>query len=154
MKTVQKGNSPMSTENNKAAIRRVYEEAISRGNMAVIDELVSPDYVEHDPNYPQPVRGPEGLKQYFLAFRSAFPDLHLTIEDIVGEGDTVAVRHTTRGTQKGDLLGIPPTGKQLTTTGMTIQRFVDGKLVETWVNADSLGMLQRLGVIPAPGQGS
>jgi steroid delta-isomerase-like uncharacterized protein len=139
----------MSTENNKALVRRVYEEAINQGNLALLDELVSSDYVEHDPNYPQPVRGAEGLKQYFQTFRSAFPDLHFTIEDIIGEGDTVAVRQTGRGTHQGELFGIPPTGKQLTVTAMIFHRFVNGKPVESWVNSDSMGMLQQLGVIPA-----
>jgi len=139
----------MSTENNKTLIRRVYEETINQGNLALLDELYSSDYVEHDPNYPQPVLGAEGLKQYFQTFRTAFPDLHLAIEDLVGEGDTVAVRQTARGTHQGELFGIPPTGKQITVTGMTIHRFVNGKPVESWVNSDSLGMLQQLGVIPA-----
>ena len=139
----------MSTENNKALIRRVNEEAINGGNLALLDELASSDSVLHDPNYPQPVHGAEGLKQYIRTFRTAFPDVHFTIEDMVGEGDTVAVRHTARGTHQGELFGIPPTGKQLTVTGMTCQRFVNGKPVEIWVNADNLGMLQQLGVIPA-----
>ena len=139
----------MSTENNKALIRQVYEEAINQGNLALLDELVSSDYVEHDPNYPQPVRGAEGLKQYFQTFRSAFPDLHFTIEDIISEGDTVAVRQTGRGTHQGELFGIPPTGKQLTVTAMIFHRFANGKPVENWVNSDSMGMLQQLGVIPA-----
>ena len=139
----------MSTENNKALVRRATEEAINRGNLALLDELVSSDFVLHDPNYPQPVRGAEGLKQYFQTFRSAFPDLHFTIEDIIGEGDTVAVRQTGRGTHQGELFGIPPTGKQLTVTAMIFHRFVNGKPVENWVNSDSMGMLQQLGVIPA-----
>ena len=139
----------MSTENNKALVRRVYEETMNQGNLALLDELVSSDFVLHDPNYPQPVRGAEGLKQYFQTFRSAFPDLHFTIEDIIGEGDTVAVRQTGRGTHQGELFGIPPTGKQLTVTAMIFHRFVNGKPVENWVNSDSMGMLQQLGVIPA-----
>jgi steroid delta-isomerase-like uncharacterized protein len=139
----------MSTENNKALILRVNEEAINQGNLALLDELVSSDYVEHDPNYPQPVHGAEGLKQYFQTFRSAFPDLHFTIEDIIGEGDTVAVRQTGRGTHQGELFGIPPTGKQVTVAAMIFHRFVNGKPVESWVNSDSMGMLQQLGVIPA-----
>ena len=139
----------MSTENDKALVRRATEEAINRGNLALLDELVSSDFVLHDPNYPQPVRGAEGLKQYFQTFRSAFPDLHFTIEDIIGEGDTVAVRQTGRGTHQGELFGIPPTGKQVTVTAMIFHRFVNGKPVENWVNSDSMGMLQQLGVIPA-----
>ncbi len=144
----------MSTENNKALVRRVYEEVINEGNMALLDELVSPDYVEHDPNWPQPVHGPEGLKQYFLAFRTAFPDLHLTIEDMVGEGDKIAVRHTAHGTHEGNMMGIPATGKQVTVPAITIHSINGGKFVETWVIGDSLGLLQQIGVIPAPGQAS
>jgi steroid delta-isomerase-like uncharacterized protein len=141
----------MSTEENKALVRRVYEEAINRGNMAVVDELNSPNYVAHDPGFPQPVRGPEGLKQYFLVFRSAFPDVHITIEDMIAEGDTIAVRQTSRGTHQGDLRGIPPTGKQITVTGLAIHKIANGKFVESWINADSLGLLQQLGVIPSMG---
>ena len=149
MKDKRQEKQHMSTENNKALIRRVYEEAINQGNLALFDDLVSSDYVLHDPNYPQPVRGAEGLKQYIQVFRTAYPDLHFTIEDIIGEGDTVAVRQTSRGTHRGELFGIPPTGKQPTVTGMTYHRFVNGKLVERWVNYDGLGMLQQLGVVPA-----
>ena len=139
----------MSTEENKALVRRVYEEAINRGNMAVVDELNSPNYVAHDPGFPQPVRGPEGLKQYFMVFRSAFPDVHITIEDMIAEGDTIAVRQTSRGTHQGDLMGMPPTGKQVTVTGIAIHKIANGKFVESWINADNLGLLQQLGVIPA-----
>jgi len=141
----------MSTEENKANVRRVYEEAINQGNMAVVDELVSPDYIEHDPGFPQPVHGPEGLKQYFMVFRTAFPDTTITIEDMIAEGDTIAVRHTYRGTHKGDLMGMPPTGKQVTVTGIVIHRIADGKFVESWVNADNLGLMQQLGVVPTMG---
>ena len=141
----------MSTEENKAIVRRVYEEIINQGNWAVVDELTSPNYVAHDPGFPQTVRGPEGLKQYFTVFRTAFPDTHITIEDMVAEGDTIAVRHTYRGTHQGDLMGMPPTGKQVTVTGIVIHRIANGKFVESWVNADNLGLMQQLGVIPAPG---
>ena len=144
----------MSTEDNKALVHRFYEEVINRGNMAVVDELTSPNYVGHDPGFPQPIRGPEGLKQYFLVLRTAFPDLHLTIEDMVAEGETVVTRQTSRGTHQGDLMGMPPTGQQMMVTGMAIHRLADGKFVESWINADNLGLLQQLGVIPAPGQAS
>ena len=141
----------MSTEDNKALVRRAYEEIFDQGNLAVVDELISPDYIEHDPNFPQPVRGPEGLKQYFMVFRTAFPDTHVTIEDMVAEGDTIAVRHTYRGTHKGDLMGMPPTGKQVTVTGIVIHRIANGKFVESWVNADNLGLMQQLSVVPSMG---
>lgn len=144
----------MSTEDNKELDRRFYEEVINWGNMAVVDELTSPNYVAHDPGFPQPVRGPEGLKQYFLVFRSAFPDVHMTIEGMIAEGDTVVVRQTARGTHQGNLMGMPPTGKQVMVTGMTMNRIANGKFVESWVNADNLGLLQQLGVIPPMGQAS
>ena len=144
----------MSTEDNKALTRRFFEEVFNQKNLAVIDEQVSPDYVEHDPSVPQPVRGPEGLKQYFLMFRTAFPDSTMTIEDMIAEGDTVAVRHTYRGTHRGDLMGRPPTGKQVTVTAISIHKIVAGKFTESWINADNLGLLQQLGVVPVPGQAS
>ena len=144
----------MSTEENKATVRRLYEEVINRGNLAVVDELVSPNHVFYDPGFPEPIRGPEGFKQYAMMFRNAFPDNTATIEDMIAEGDTVAVRHTYRGTHQGTLQGIPPTGKQVTVTAMVISRFVDGKFAEGWINYDALGMMQQLGVVPAPGQAS
>ncbi len=138
----------MSTEENKAIDRRFTEEVWNRGNLAVVDELMSADYNGHDPMMPA---GSEGFKQYVLMYRSAFPDVHLTIEDQIAEGDTVVSRWTARGTHKGELMGIPPTGKQVTVTGMNIERVANGKLVEGWSNYDTLGMLQQLGVVPAPG---
>ena len=83
---------------------------------------------------------------------TAFPDLQFTIEDMVAEGDFVVVRHTTRGTHQGNFRGIPPTGKQVSGTGMFIDRIVNGKAVEQWINGDDLGLLQQLGVVPTPGQ--
>ena len=138
----------MSTEENKAIDRRFTEEVWNQGNLAVVDELMSADYDGHDPAMPA---GSEGLKQFVLMYRSAFPDVHLTIEDQIAEGDTVVSRWTARGTHKGELMGIPPTGKQVTVTGMNIERIANGKFVEGWSNYDTLGMLQQLGVVPAPG---
>ncbi len=141
----------MSTEENKARTRRVYEEVFNQGNLAVVDELFSPNHVYHDPGFPEPIRGPEGFKQYAMMYRNAFPDNTITIEDLIAEGDTVAVRHTYRGTHKGTLQGIPPTGKQVMVTAMVISRTVDGKFAETWFTGDILGLLQQLGVVPAMG---
>jgi steroid delta-isomerase-like uncharacterized protein len=139
----------MSTEENKVIERRFTEEVWNRGNLAVVDELMSADYNSHDPTMPP---GSAGFKQFVLMYRSAFPDVHLTIEDQMAEGDKVVSRWTARGTHQGELMGIAPTGKQVTVTGMNIERIVGGKLVEGWSNYDTLGMLQQLGVIPAPGQ--
>ena len=87
-------------------------------------------------------------------YRSAFPDIQFTIEDLIAEGDKIVTRYTARGTHRGDLQGIPPTGRQVTVTGIIISRFANGKFVEGWLDFDALGMLQQLGVIPAPGQAS
>lgn len=139
----------MSTEENKANVRRSFEEGWNQGNIAVYDELTSPNYVGHDPA--MTVQGIEGLKQFVSMYLTAYPDTHFTIEDQIAEGDTVVTRWTARGTHKGPLMGIPPTGKQVTVTGITIDRFANGKGVESWSNYDALGMLQQLGVIPSMG---
>ena len=144
----------MSTEDTKARMRRFYEEVFNRGNLAVVDELLSPNHVFHDPSFPEPIRGPEGFKQYVLMFRHAFPDNTITIEDLIAEGDTIVVRHTYRGTHKGDLMGIPPTGKQVPVTAIVISRSANRKFAESWINGDLLGLMQQLGVVPAPGQAS
>ncbi len=140
----------MSTEENKALSRRFIEEVWNQGKLAVIDELVAPNYVDHDPT--GPIHGPEGMKQFVSMYLAAYPDTHFTIEDQIAERDTVVTRWTARGTHKGPLMGIPPTGKQVTVTGISIDRVVNGKLVEDWSNYDALGMMQQLGVVPAPGQ--
>lgn len=141
----------MSTEDNKALVRRLYEEVFNRGNLSTVDELLAADYIDHTA-LPGTSPGPGGLKQFISMFRAAFPDLHFTIEDMIAEGDTVVVRQTYRGTHKGDLMGISSTGKQVTITSIDIGRFAGGKLVEHWGSTDSLGLLQQLGVVAAPGQ--
>ncbi len=140
----------MSTEENKALSRRLIEEVWNQGNLAVIDELIAPNYVDHDPT--GPIQGPEGMKQFVSMYLTAYPDTHFTIEDQIAEGDRVVTRWTARGTHKGPLMGIPPTGKQVTVAGISIDRVVNGKLVEDWTSYDALGMMQQLGVVPAPGQ--
>ncbi len=145
-------SSAVSAEDNKALARRLIEEMFNRGNLEAADELFAPDYVNHDPGSPERIRGPEGIKRYVGVYRTAFPDLQLTIEDQVAEGDKVASRWTGRGTHQGDLMGIAPTGNRATTTGITIDRISGGKVVETWANFDVMGMMQQLGVIPSPEQ--
>ena len=139
----------MSTEDNKAIVRRVFEEVLNQGNMALIDEVYSPDYVDHTPNGPGP--GLEGLKQYFMMYRTAFPDAHYAVEDQIAEGgDKVVTRWSVRGTHQGPLMGIPPTGKQGTVTGIGITRFEGGKIVEVWSEFDALGMFQQIGLMILP----
>jgi steroid delta-isomerase-like uncharacterized protein len=141
-------------EANKALARRFYEQGWNQSNMAIFDELLAPNHVLHDPGFPEAIRGLEGFKQYYASYGSAFPGNQLTVEDYIAEGDTVVSRWTGRGTHKGDLMGIAPTGKQVTVTGISIQRIANGKIVEEWSNYDMLGMLQQLGVAPMPGQAS
>ena len=137
----------MSTEENKALARRVLEEMFNKGNLDVADDLLAPDYVDHDPAMPEDIHGPEGFKQYVGAYRSAFPDLHLEIEEQIAEGDLVATRWTGTGTDDGELAGIPPTGKRVTLPGMEIVRISGGKLVEGWEGYDSMNLMRQLGVM-------
>jgi steroid delta-isomerase-like uncharacterized protein len=133
-------------DSNKEIVRRLGVEPWE-GNMGVIDELVAPDYIGHDPSTPEQ-RGREGIKEFITTYLAAFPDGRITVEDQFGEGDLVASRWVGRGTHTGELMGIPPTGKQVTVVGITISRVEDGKVVEEWTNWDTLGMLQQLGVVP------
>jgi steroid delta-isomerase-like uncharacterized protein len=146
----QKGAYLMSTEQNKAQVRRLTEEVWNQGNFAVLDELFATDYVGHESS--TTIQGQEGARQFISLYRSAFSDIHFTIEDMIAEGDKVVARWSVTGTHDGNLLGIPPTGKHTTGTGITIIRFVEGKDVEDWVNWDALGLMQQLGVVPMPGQ--
>ncbi len=141
----------MSSEENKAVVRRVIEEMFNEGNLDAADELIAPDYVQHDPAMPEEARGPEGFKEFAAAFRAAFPDLHMEIEEQIAEGDLVATRWTCTGTHDGDLMGIAPTGKRVRQPGMDISRVSDGgKVVETWEGYNSMVMMQQLGVVPSP----
>ena len=143
----------MSTEDNKTAVRRFYDEVFNQKNLAGVDAFVGPNQIDHGvpPGFPA---GLEGTKQFIGMYLRAFPDVSVTVEDLIAEGDKVTSRVTYRGTHQGELMGIPPTGKQVTVTGMEINRFEGGRSVEHWLEYDALGMLQQLGVVPAPGQAS
>ena len=138
------------SEQNKAVSRRYIEEAWNKNNMAVIDELVASDYVNHGPG-PQLPPGPEGAKMFIGMYLRAFADTHMHIEDQFAEGDKVFTRWSAHGTHSGDFMGVAATGKSVTVTGMVVDRIVNGKLVESWGEFDQLGMLQQLGVAPMPG---
>jgi steroid delta-isomerase-like uncharacterized protein len=142
----------MSTEENKVLSRRVIEELFNAGNLDVADELIAQDHVHHDPAMPEEGHGIEDFKQFAALYRSAFPDVHIEIEDQIAEGDKVTSRWVAQGTHEGELMGIAPTGNRVTVAGMTIDRIADGKVAETWDNYDALGMMQQLGVIPSPEQ--
>ena len=142
----------MPGEENKTVLRQFSDEVWGKGNVATIDRLVANEFTEHNP-VPgfQPNR--EGFKQLVQQFRSAFPDMQVRTEDMLAEGDKVVGRWTARGTHRGDLMGIPPSGKQVTISGIDIYRLSGGKIVEHWGQFDNLGMLQQIGVVPSMGQG-
>ena len=142
----------MSTEQNKALFRQFIEEIFNRGNMSRADELFAPDFVEREELPPGLPPGREGVKQLTTMLHSAFPDFKFTIDDMIAEGDKVVVRSTWSGTHKGEFMGIPPTGKSVSFGVIDIIRFAGGKAVEHWGQMDSMGMMQQLGAIPAPGQ--
>ena len=131
---------------NKAVIGRLGE-LWNTGNLAIADEIFGGDFVNHDPNHPE-VTNLESYKGHVVGIRTGFPDFHVTTEDLIAEGDKVAVRWIINATHQGELAGIPATGIEATWTGMTIWRFADGKLAEGWWSIDMLGLLQQLGVIP------
>ena len=141
----------MSAEENKAVVRREFEEMFNQGgNLDAAEEIYAPDYVGHEPAFGDS-HGVEGAKQFAADFRQAFPDLHTTIEEMVAEGEKIVTRFSTRGTHQGEIMGAAPTGKLVTHTGHQTDRFEGGKIVESWTNWDALGLLQEIGAIPSPG---
>ncbi len=141
----------MSAQENRAIIRRAYEELWNERNVGVVDELVAEDFLNHAAP-PDRQRGRQGLKDVVRMFESAFPDFRYEVEDVIAEGEKVAVRDVFRGTHEGDFMGIPATGSRVTMEAIHIYRFSEGKLAEHWVARDDLGMMRQLGVVPAPGQ--
>lgn len=135
----------MSVQETKNLINRLYEEIFNQGNIAVVDEIIAADYHSHEP---EGTHGLAEFKQEVPAFRAAFPDLEFTLEEIVVSGDRVCHRWTARGTHEGELMGVPPTGREVTLTGTTIERIEDGKIAESWPMMDRMGLMQQLGVIP------
>jgi len=153
---IKERNNSMSTEDNKATVRRAIEEGWNQGHVAVFDELNAPNFINHDPGAPG-VHTKGDYKRWVTESLSAFPNLHITIDDQMAEEDQVTMRWTFRGTHTGDLVSpmpLPATGKQVTVPGITIVRLAGGKAVEVWSQRDAFGFLQQLGVIPAPGQAS
>lgn len=135
----------MSVEDNKANVRRFTEEVFNKQNLAIIDELISDDYIVNGVGGQQ-LRGLDGVRMMITMYTTAFPDLHMTIDDLIGEGDTVACRFTTTGTHKGEFMGIPPTGKMVSISGYSFNRLKDKKQIETWGLSDWMTAMQQLGV--------
>jgi steroid delta-isomerase-like uncharacterized protein len=140
----------MTAATNRELLKRFYDEGWNANNLAVYDELVTEDFVDHQAMHGLPP-GREGFKQLNVMFRSAFPDVWVDVEGIIAEGDMVSCRWTSTGTHQGDLFGIPATGRSVKVTATVLYRVADGRLAEGWINRDDLGMMRQLGVIPAPG---
>ena len=141
-------SSGAHSEDNKALVRRWIEEVIAKGNVAVVEQYIAPTYIGHSPGLPE-ARGPEGSRQRITALHAAFPDLRFTVEDLIADGDKVAVRYTAHGTHKGNFMGVAPTGKEVTWTAVTLFHLVNGKIQEAWLISD-LG--QQLRPAPPAGQ--
>ncbi len=141
----------MSTKGNLALVRRLYEET-DKGNIKVLDEVFAPGYIDHNP-LPVPGLGSglAGLKRAFEMFTAGFKDSEHIVEDILAVGDKVIVRVTGKGTHAGEFMGVPPTGKRVSMTGIAIYRTREGKIVEKWGEQDWLGIMQQLGILPPPG---
>jgi len=135
------------SEENEAVVRRAFDE-VAMGDMTAVDEIIAPEFVRHDLAGGTEAHGPDGVKRLIAALRSAFPDIQTTVDDVISGGDRVVVRFTARGTQSGPFMGIAPTGREATWTGINIYRVADGQIQETWQLADGLGLLRQLGAAP------
>jgi predicted ester cyclase len=134
--------------------RRLLEESFTDGNLAIIDEFVAPDAVNHDPATPAEMRalsGPEMLKRTVSMYRTAFPDVRMIVDDVIAVGDKVVLRWHSEGTHRGELQGLAPTGSRGSVTGISIDQWKDGKIVEAWVEWDNLGLARQLGAAPPEG---
>ena len=144
----QDGGRIVSAEENKALVRRAFEEGWNTGNLDVFDEVDAQGYILHDPSVPEDVVGIDGIKGFASMFLQAFPDLHFAIEDQIAEGDKVVTRWTSSATHQGELMGVAPTGNRTGVSGVTISRISNGKLAEDWNNWDTLGLMRQIGAIP------
>ncbi len=140
------------SESNKQLCRRVFEEMWNARRPGLADELIAPTHQDHDPNSPEFGRGPEAFRQVYSLYTNAFPDLRFTVESVIAEGDLVAVRWTSSGTHRGKLGDVEPTGRSRVVTGVTISRVANGKLQESWVQWDALGLMKEIGAVRPAGK--
>ncbi len=140
----------MSTEENKVIIHRWVDEAWNQGNVEILDDLTHPAFIDHHlpPDVPPNI---EGHKAWIQMVRAGFPDIHITIEDVVVGDEKVAARMSVSGTHTGEFMGMPPSGKSIHFGAIGISRFTDGKSVEYWETFDALSMMQQIGALPSPG---
>ena len=141
----------MSLEDNKAIIRGYVEAVWNQQQVDRADEFMAPDFLDHA-SLPGQAPGLEGWKKKWAMYLAGIPDLRVTIEELVAEGDKVGVRRTYEGTHQGELLGVPPTGNHVRIGGISIFRLAGGKIAESWEQVDLLALMQQLGALPTPGQ--
>lgn len=132
---------------NIAVVRKFFEVGPSKGDLAAADAILAPEFSLHTP-LPTPGPGIEAMNNVIITCRAAFHDLHVTIDDIMADGDKVTARFTARGMHKGEFMGLPPTGKAIAMTGIEIFRVKDGKITELWGEANVMGLMQQLGILP------
>lgn len=138
------------SEANKDVVRRFIDEVWNDGNLEAIDEVIAESHVDHDPANAGAPGGREGVRAFVETYRTAFPDSHIELGEMIAEGDLVAAPWRATGTHSGELMGIPASGKPIEVTGIGIDRVVDGKIVESWANWDALGLMGQIGAAPAP----
>ncbi|MDQ5823153.1 MAG: ester cyclase [Chloroflexota bacterium] len=138
----------MSLEENKALVRRLIEEDLNLTNLTAANEIIAEDFFDHT-NPPGMQHGLDGHKQIVALFSRSFPDLKWTINDMIAEGDKVAIRVSMEATHLGDFFGIPPTGNRVMVEGIHVLRCANGKIAEHWGNNDDMGLMRQLGVVPA-----
>lgn len=138
-----------SVEQNKDLVRTATERGLNQGDLSFVDDVFAPDYIVHTPGVELP-SGPDAFRAAVGLWHTAFPDFHMDIEDMIGEGDLVALKFTTTGTHEGPLMGIPPTGRSFTVSGTDLHRAVGGRVVESWISDDVPRILMQLGVQGAP----
>ena len=141
----------MSEEEKKALVSRIAADIWNRGDLEVVDEVMAADAPYHGPHMPNGLGDRESWRQAIAGYRGAFPDSHVTFDELIVSGDTVVGRWKATGTHTGPLPGLPPTGKPIALGGITIYRIADGKIIEAWEQLDMLGMWQQLGVVSLPG---
>lgn len=139
---------PSITDTNKAIERRFVEEFWNENKLDSVEDFYADDCRRHDPNTPDVSTGPQGVREVAAMLRASFPDVRLKIEEMIAEGDLVAVRWTSNATHLGEYQGIAPTGKQFSVSGISITRYVDGKITDEWVNWDAVGLLKAIGALP------
>lgn len=144
-------DSSATMTEREALARRFFEDGFNEGRVDALDEVMSDDLVLHDPQLPPEQRGTAGPRAVIETYRGAFPDLRMTIDDVIEQRDRVVIRWTARGTQTGELNGLAPTDRAVEVTGITIQRIAGGRIAEAWTSWDTLGLLQQIGASPAPG---